>query len=115
MTATKDTASPEASAKEMLRHSLVLLDAIVRNERSQVCRESERKWRWNVSDAAKLIAVMQGDSTDARRDVARLLTVAHIMAEKEPGAQLCDAVGYFARLRAWHDEGALVVNSQSEA
>jgi hypothetical protein len=103
MNATTIEANPdrfEVSAKATLRHSLVLLDAIVRNERSQVSRESERRWRWNVSDAAKLVAMMWSDSPDPQREAVRLLAVATKVAEQEQCGQLDEAISYFTLRRA---------------
>jgi hypothetical protein len=92
-----------ASAREMLRHALVMLDAVVRYEKGQVA-ENCRQWRWALHDVFELLVRMQRVTPDQQNRANDLLLYAAGMPEYEESSILVDAINYFENLAVGVDE-----------
>lgn len=93
-----------ASGREMLRHGLVLLDAVVRYERSQVEIEAQRAWRWTLHDLHEMLVRLQRQHDDTDAKARELLLYALNLPEYERGGLLTDAVAYFSALPTGDDK-----------
>jgi hypothetical protein len=93
-----------SSGREMLRHALVLLDAVVRHEKTVIEDQSSRQWRWTLHDTFELLVRMQRASPEQEQKATDLLNYVFQADEFSKGGLLDDAVNYFINLPKGVDE-----------
>jgi hypothetical protein len=93
-----------SSGREMLRHGLVLLDVVVRYEKSVIADQSQRQWRWALHDVFELLVRMQRASKEQESKAGDLLNYIANAEEFGRGGLLDDAINYFTNLPVGPDE-----------